>query len=416
MDHEIPPPDPDSDDERGPSDLVPMSGEEGLAELGRQHAAIAHWLEQSHRDATANRAQARELIDALDRAREGHEYMGRSLRDEKRRSRLLVLGLAFAPLLAVVVVWGIWNQMDAVRTDVGDRVDGVLREQERLRREQSDLARADLETVQRERVAGLDAEIDRLASQLDSTRAGLLAAQSEGSDRESGLRARLTELETAHGELLGLRAEVRTLRSRAGADAARNDAQEREIRELERALGDARARAATAQPTAPPIAMAPLPMPASPPIAPDADPPDAAPWAPATTTDAAPLVPDPHPAASRRPGDLERIRTELNRLLGATDEAVSYRVDRLGGVSGEDLLDVRVVGLDEAGQTIRALEAKRAEVTVQRDRGQVRLSFRDGHLELAGRQAPFFEGHYALELASDPEAWRISGLTCVRFE
>ena len=143
---------------------------------------------------------------------------------------------------------------------------------------------------------------------------------------------------------------------------------------------------------------------------------DETPEAPPETVAEAPTDPDPKAGAVRRPEDLERIREELNRLLALAADAVTYRVDSVGGVRGDTLLDLRVSGVDDKGRAIRTLEAGVATVHVRSESDDVLFDLRDGHLLLAGRKAPFFDGRYAIVVPGTTAAWRVSGLTCVTFE
>lgn len=119
--------------------------------------------------------------------------------------------------------------------------------------------------------------------------------------------------------------------------------------------------------------------------------------------------------ATRDAGDLDRIRSKLNSLLEGTTGATRYEFETIGGVSGTDLLDVRVVGRDSSGTVFRAAEAKRAEITVESS-GKVRIRLSDGHLLLSGRRAPFFDGAYSIPLDTPAGPWRQSGLSCIRLQ
>jgi hypothetical protein len=339
-------------------DLEPDPGGGALLPAGpaeefrRNHAAIARYLEQSHRDSAANRAQARELVGALEQVQASHEYLGKALRQERRRGRFLLLGLLVAPILAGLLVWAVWERIDAMRGDLGDDVEG-------LRRAQLQMRRTDLIDAHDARVASLDDELRRTRAALESEREGLREEQTSRAARESELLERIDGLEHERGEILGLRARFEALRERAGAETARADALDRELRTLERELGAARERAESGARREPrPIRPAADRTPAV------AATPPAAPLDPGTDGTDAPEPPertaDPFPGAVRGEQDLERIEGDLNRLLEASDDAVSYRLEKLGGVSGVTLLDVRIGGIDPSGRTIRALEAEGA--------------------------------------------------------
>ena len=103
-------------------ELVPSGGGDPAALTGRDGVGLARWLEQSHRDAAAGRAQTRELVRTLEQVRDAHEYVGKALRDEQSRNRRLTAALVLAPVLAGLLVWGVWTQLESLRSDLGERV------------------------------------------------------------------------------------------------------------------------------------------------------------------------------------------------------------------------------------------------------------------------------------------------------
>ena len=230
------------------------------------------------------------------------------------------------------------------------------------------------------------------------------------------------------------RADLRSLDRLAGAEKARADALARALADAARQPDPLPAPTRTPAPatsgasarTADPPPVAPT---ASPPVAPTAVPtaptaptssatPGPAPLPPPIAHPAVPAVPTPpavSPSASREPADLERVRTTVNQLLEGTSGAARYQIEAMDGVSGQDLLGLRVVGRDESGRTLRTIEAPSGEIRVGED-GTVRLLFRDGQLVVGGRRAPFFDGAYSVRLTSTAAAWKASGLTCVRFD
>ena len=413
------PPAPDDGDVTAPSrEIVPPSADAPLAagapSASADGAVLMHWLEQNHRDAQANRAQARELVKALEQVRDAHEYVGRSLRDEQAKSRRLTVALVLAPILAGFVVWGVWDRMDAMRAEVSTQIREVAAGQDALRQAQDQLRFGEVAEAQEARADALEAELERVRSDLATDRSASAARAEARTAEEIALRSRIDELEDEGAEAAGLRAQLQALRSRSGAEAARATELEREIRRLERELGAVQAGGGPA------AALSRLPV--EPMIRPAQEEaaaavtPEVAGDGPEDATPATAGEPDPKAGAVRRPEDLDRIRGELNRLLALAGDAVRYRVDFVGGVRGDTLLEVRVSGVDDEGRAIRTLEAKTVQVHVREETDDVLLDMREGHLLLAGRQAPFFDGRYAIVLQGQSEAWRISGLTCVTFD
>ncbi len=391
--------------ESAAAELVRPDGGSPAVAGGADAAALVQWLEQSHRDAAAGRAQARELTRALEQLRDAHEYAGRALREERRRSRTVVAALAVAPLLLALLVWGAWDRLDAVRRDLSGQVAELQTSQAELRRSQDTLALGEAAAAERVRAAALEEELARTRQDLAELRR---AASDEATRRErerADLDQRLERAEQSGAAADGLRAQLEALRSKAGADAARADALELQIRRLERELGASRpSDAAAAPPPTSPTSPAPPPAGSASAARPEARPP----------ADAEGAAGD---GAVRRPEDLARIRDALNALLAASTDTVRYRIEELGGVRGDVLLDLRVAGLDARGRAIRELEAPEGTIDVRRGSGDVLLELRGGHLVLAGRRAPFFDGRYAVIVPSaDVDAWRVSGLTCVRFD
>ena len=413
-------------------ELVPSGGGDPAALTGRDGVGLARWLEQSHRDAAAGRAQTRELVRTLEQVRDAHEYVGKALRDEQSRNRRLTAALVLAPVLAGLLVWGVWTQLDSLRSDLGERVGEVAAGQAELRRAQDGMRLSEAAEAQRARADALESELGRVRDDLDGAR-GLGARQEEArSVKFAALNAKLALLAEESAEAEGLRAQLRAMRSRSGVEAARTTELEREVRRLERELGAARVSAPAAPvsaaaassalgradaqgaPTASPAAGSSAAernaaLPRLPP--PDRD---------TTERDATEAVAaadvDPEAGAVRRPADLARIKRELNRLLALSADGFAYRIDMIGGVRGETLLDVRISGVDDDGRVIRTLEAPTATVKVRADDGDVVMDLRDGYLLFGGRRAPFFDGRYAIVVKSSAGPWKTSGLTCLVFE
>jgi hypothetical protein len=115
--------------------------------------------------------------------------------------------------------------------------------------------------------------------------------------------------------------------------------------------------------------------------------------------------------ATRDPKELTRIKDSLNKLLQLSPNSPRYQIVKLGGVSGRDLLDVRVVGSrDDVVE--RAVEAPLARIIVNVAESNLLIEFKDGDLIRGRLRAPFFQGRYGLLLDADAAQWKSSGLTC----
>jgi hypothetical protein len=371
------------------SPLRPLDGPE----------AVAHLLAQSNRESAANRAQARELIKALEGVQRSQEFLGVALREEKRRSRWLLALVILAPIAAAAGVWWVAARVDDVRTDVSDRMAKLA----------SDEQAARAESAQRLR----DVRIDELASDLAGLRTDLTASRDAAAAQERQLAQREAALAAAEGrtdsartEIGALEFEVRSAKAKANAEQARAAQLEDRIKELQSEL-DAR-RKAPAQP-APAEAARPAPPPAT----------DAA--APAAAASKAPS-PEPKAAAAAAkapaepasdPAETEKVRRALNGLLREADDAVRYEIQALGGAAGRTLTALRVVGTDERGAVVRTIQAGRAEISIDTTTGSIVLRFVDGKLIVGTVEAPFFDGSYGVVVRGDAAKWKSAGLTCV---
>src|SRR6185436_6116758 len=104
-------PDDDSDDDDPAREIVRAGAPTG--DVGA--AALARVIDQQNREAAAGRAQARELIKALEGVQRSQEFLGVALREERARSRWLTALLVAAPLVAGVGAWFVWRRVDSVR-------------------------------------------------------------------------------------------------------------------------------------------------------------------------------------------------------------------------------------------------------------------------------------------------------------
>jgi hypothetical protein len=364
-------------------------------------AVLATVLDQQSRDASANRAQARELIRAVDGLAKAHEFLGIEIREERRRSRLLLAAVLLVPIVAIGTVWY------ALTTLRGgdDRVAALERGLAEVRSRNDEARVAALRTDYERRLESASADAAAVRGDLDTTRASLAEERRAREAHEREAAARLAGAEKDRAELTGVRAELTSLRELAGAERARAD-------DLARLLAEAVRRGPSGEP---PVARNdPPPAVAAP--APDAAPAVSAPApTPAPGPSPAPAPAEGPPAAARDPADLDRIVSRLNGLLDGTTGAARYRIEALEGVAGTELLGIRIVGRDAGGRPLRTVEARRAQITVS-PQGGIRFRFDDGHLVVAGRKAPFFDGSYTLALDGEPGPWRAAGLTCVRFE
>jgi hypothetical protein len=382
----VDPRDDDTDDDAhelvhaGP--LRPMEGPE----------AVAHLLAQSNRESAANRAQARELIKALQGVQKSQEYLGVALREERRRSRWLLAVVVLAPLAAGAAVWWMAARVDDVRSDVSDRIAKLASEEQAAR---SDAAQG----LRDARIEQLTSDLSGLRGDLDASRDALLEQQKHVAERETALTVAEGRTDSARTEIGALEFEVKAARSKANAEQQRSAQLENRIKELQAEL-DARKKA-----PAPP---APVET-ARPAAAPEGD--KAA--APALANATAAAKPPPAQAPASDAAETENIRRALNALLRDADDVVRYQIHALGGAAGRTLSGLRVVGTDERGAVVRTIQAARAEITVDTSTGTIVMRFLDGKLILGAVEAPFFDGNYGVVVRGDAKKWKSAGLTCV---
>jgi hypothetical protein len=367
-------------------------------------ASLVEMVRQQQRDASASRAQARELIRTLGELRDAQEFLGTELRRERRRGRWFGVLLALAPLAAAALVWAVWLRVDSVRAEQEAEIDG-------LREVRTDEHVRALRAAQSETTRALEQRVEGAREQLGDTRADLAASRRDAGEsaaarerdrtaagqREQRWIDRIAELERVNGELPGLRAQVEILRDRSGAQAARADGLERELRNLER------------ERAAPPV-----PVAVTPPIV-GTHPARPQPAASEPRKAEKPARPAVEPGALRDATELGRIRKILDELLLLSPGKDHFSVARLGGISGRDLLELSVVGKDANGTVTRTIVAPRARISIDVAKSTVLLEFLDGELVRGPYRAPFFQGRYALLLDTDTAVWRRSGLTCVAY-
>ncbi len=411
---------------RGPGTAHALSSravEELALDLIQTREALAALLEQQTRDATANRAQARELIKAFEQLQASQEYVGKALREDRRMGRWMTALAVVGPIAAAALVWALWGRMDDVRQEL--HADLRADRQPRTAQIETPAAKpaVDPGPVRDDRVDGLSADIEALRRELAGAQGALGDERRRGEEREVELAERLARAELHIGQLPGLRAQLESVRERAAADASRADEL---ASELERrgtsadsvvltSSGDRAAAAAAGESEI--GAEGPDPRRDAGSELVNGAPADVAAAIDANVEAAAAQAErDPEPGAVRDAAQLSEIRSALNSLVEDATGAVRYSVGDLGGVSGKALLDVVVHGHDERGRLVRSLEAPRAEILVLADQSRVRMQFFDGHLVVGKRRAPFFMGSYELVLDVEPARWRASGLNCIRLE
>jgi hypothetical protein len=338
--------------------------------------AVARLLEQSNREAAAGRAQARELVKALEGVQRSQEYLGTALLAEKRRSRLLIALLVLAPIGAAA---GAWLLVDALRADVG-RVEQLVGDERAARV-------ADAAKFRDTRAAELASDIDALRRDLDASREALADERSRLADREKALAAAESRGESAKAEVGLLGQEIIAVRARANAEQGRAVQLEEKLTAAQAALA---ARTAAA---------------AAPPPEPESAPPAVA----ASEAAAKPETPA-APQSPEAAADADQTRAALNVLLEQSGDAVRYRFESIESVAGRALRGVLVVGADADGTVLRSIQAKRAEISVDPATASVVLRFFDGKLIVGGKQAPFFDGTYGLVVRGDAAKWKASGL------
>ena len=103
------------------------------------------------------------------------------------------------------------------------------------------------------------------------------------------------------------------------------------------------------------------------------------------------------------------VKGALNRLMRLDAANGYWRVRDLGGVTGDELRDVRLEGLDSDGKLERQLFADRMRIVLQ-DKG-VLLSLEDGAQTRGDEVAPFLEGRFRIFLPRAVHAdWQAAGL------
>jgi hypothetical protein len=101
---------------------------------------------------------------------------------------------------------------------------------------------------------------------------------------------------------------------------------------------------------------------------------------------------------------LEAVRRELNRLLALDTSTGWYRVRALGGVAGDELLDVQLEAFDADGRLERRFFADRLRVRVE-EQG-VLLQLCDGAIVRGEQKTAFLNGEHRLVLPNaSGELW-----------
>jgi len=384
----------DSDDDDDGHDLVRADAPIELAGPD----ALARIVDQSNREQAASRAQARELIKALEGVQQSQEYLGEALRDERKKSRALGVVLLLAPVVAAAGAWYVVRHVDDAKSDVERRM-------ERLAADEKSARTADIAKLEDGRAAQLAADVDALRRDLDGARESLAAERKHVVDREAALVAADTRSEGAKTEIVALQSEVKSAR-------VRQRTEEQRAAILEGKLKDAQAElvAKTAAPPVPPPQAAPSPT-SSPSAAPAAA---SAAANPAPTASAEIQAAAATPAVAADPAAAAKARSALNALLQEAGDVVRYEFSAVRAVAGRSLVDVVVVGTDDQGRVMRSIQAGRAEIVVDSVSKCVVLRFYDGKLLIGGKSAPFFDGTYGLVVRGDPAKWKAAALSFVK--
>jgi hypothetical protein len=351
--------------------------------------AIAHLLDQSNREAAANRAQARELIKALEGVQRSQEYMGTALQEERARSKGLMALVILAPIVAAAGAWYVWRHVDDTRSEMDARLAQIAADAKTARAE-------DAANESDARATQVAADLEAVRRDLEASRGDLAAERKHLAEREAALTSAQNRADGAHTEIDALEFEVKSAKSKTGAAEARGAILETRIHQLQTELDAAKTKAAAPAPAAaaPATATSAVPSPSE---------------APTPVVKAAPSPPSAADVAAA-----EKARVVLNTLLGESGDAVRYQFTAVGGLGPRSLTGVKVVGTDDKGAVIRTIQAARAEVVCDEASGTVVIRFFDGKLLVGLIEAPFFDGTYGLIVRGDPKKWRSSGLDCVK--
>jgi hypothetical protein len=106
---------------------------------------------------------------------------------------------------------------------------------------------------------------------------------------------------------------------------------------------------------------------------------------------------------------LAAVRRELNRLLAMDTRLGWYRLHSLGGVRGNELVDVQLEEFEPGGRLQRRLFADHLRLSLED--GSVVLELRDGAYVRGSEKQPFRDGvHRILLPTADVAAWRAAEL------
>lgn len=416
--HRDPPHDPRRAGGEPAADLVP-SGDASPRDIaplpadGRQAlAVVAALLDRHARDADAARAHAREIVRAVESLAKSQEFLGVQLREERARSRSLVVALCLVPLALVALGAWMWHAADGLRDGQTAAQGDVERRLAAMDGKLAEDRTAALRASFDERVKSLESDVTSARTDLVSTRSALDAEREERRKRDEATAARLAAADRDRAELEAVRAELRAASALAGAERARGDSLARALADVAKGAGR---EPEPVDPPAPPSIDGAAGVPGDPgsppPSAPEPARPTPAPKAAATSV-AATTVSAPAVSAT----DTSRVRETLNDLLSKATGPAVYRIESLAEVSGQELRGVKVTGREpQSGKVLRTIEAPTAEVVATGD-GLVRLRFRDGTLTVGGRTSAFFDGRYGVVVQGDVAAWKAAALPSVRFE
>ena len=116
------------------------------------------------------------------------------------------------------------------------------------------------------------------------------------------------------------------------------------------------------------------------------------------------------------PGEIQRIREDLEELISVKRPSGYYRIPALGEVDGDVLKMVQVQRYDAAGHLTRVLDADSLELRLHPN-GDVEMLFLEGAIFEGGVRRPFFDDRFRVYLPRQPlDDWRASCVPCVEIQ
>lgn len=338
----------------------------------------------------------RELLGRLERGGEQVQRAGRAV-------PLLLLGLVAVVVLATYVLVDLGQQF-IDRNDPRGLTDHAVARMQEVRDEATRTTSADLERSRAE-VAAAEERRQALERQLDQERLEHAQAQRDLGAREAELEGLRRQFGAAQNQALtipSLESEIKDLTLKVASGEPRLKQLEQDLDEARRENGRLRRRIAGSALGMPDeeVASAPPAVPA--PRAPE--PARAPPSAPAAPEGPAPsAVPPPEDAAAPRaeaeggvtdPRVLADVRTRLNQLLEAAGNrrADYWQVMRVDALGRDRLQGVILTRYASDGRVLERIEAREAQVWVERDQRRVVIDVRQGERVVAGQRTALPEG------------------------